>query len=87
MGEKELNETMLSASKEAQEREARERDAHEKAEVFSKRMEDTTSNAAESILDWLEGEGADKPREEKLKAISARIDATCMMALMTMALM
>lgn len=67
--------------------EQKEKEACEKADVFSKKMENYTSSAAESILDWLEGEGADKPREEKLKAISGRIDATCMIVLMTMAIM
>ena len=67
--------------------ESMEKEAHEKAEQFSKRMDLFTSSAAESILDWLEGEGADKSREEKLKAIAGRIEATCMMGFMTIAVM
>ena len=72
---------------EQKEKEACEKEVHEKTEQLSKRMEMFSSSAAECILDWLEKEGADKPREEKLKAIAGRIEATCMMGIMTVAIM
>ena len=73
--------------KEMEARQAHEKDAREKAEKMSARMEAYTTSAAECILDWLEGEGADKPREEKLKAVADRIEAACMVSIMTLTML